>query len=132
MQSAYFHLLWTHPRKLDIDDYIPMAVALIERQFNFKIKQVMSDKEQSVRTATEDVLREEGFVIDSSVIDNYSQNGAAEALGAAIISMARSLIGANLPRDLWPEAVKAAVWLFNRIRCEKLNRRAVSRRCLGA
>lgn len=97
-----------------------MAVALIERQFNFKIKRVMSDKEQSVRDATEDVLREEGFIIDSSVIDNHNQNGTAEALGAAIIAMARSLIvGANLPRDLWPEAVKTAVWLLNRIPCKK-------------
>lgn len=54
------------------------------------------------------------------MIDNYNQNGTVEALEAAIIAIARFLIvRANLPRDLWLEAAKAAVSLFNRIPCKK-------------
>jgi len=80
----------------------------------------MSDQEQSVRQATNEAIERVGINTEVSVIATPNQNGTAEASGHAIIAMARSLlINGHLPRDLWPEAMKAAVYILNRVPTRK-------------
>ncbi|KAJ3557670.1 hypothetical protein NPX13_g9882 [Xylaria arbuscula] len=56
------------------------------------------------------------------------ENGAAERLGGVIKDKACAMrLGSNLPKSLWPEIMKAAIYLYNRI-WNPLNNRIESTR----
>jgi hypothetical protein len=51
-----------------------------------------------------------------TVHDSPEQNGVAECLNGTLISLVRAmLLGRNLPKFLWAEAVSYATWLKNRL-----------------
>ena len=58
-----------------------------------------------------------GIIVSHSTPAHPEQNGPAERSGGVILEMARHLRieGGQLPKQLWPEFVSAAVWILNRI-----------------
>jgi hypothetical protein len=53
--------------------------------------------------------------IEPSTPNTPAQNGGAERSGGVIASKARAMrAGVRLPEELWPEIVRAAVYLNNR------------------
>lgn len=58
---------------------------------------------------------EDGLIAERTAPDTPDQNGPSERSGGIITSKARRLrIDAKLPEDLWPECIRAAVYLMNR------------------
>lgn len=58
----------------------------------------------------------EGINRELTVHDSSPQNGLAEVMNRILVKMGRALlIGAGLPRFLWPEAFNYACWLKNRL-----------------
>jgi hypothetical protein len=57
-----------------------------------------------------------GIEWELTVHDSPEQNGVAECLNRTLVSLARAmLLGHNLPKFLWAEAVSYATWLKNRL-----------------
>lgn len=57
----------------------------------------------------------QGIVLELSAPNTQSQNGGAERSGAVIKEKSRAnRLGAELPKDQWPEIVSATVYLHNR------------------
>ncbi|RYO77619.1 hypothetical protein DL764_010202 [Monosporascus ibericus] len=57
---------------------------------------------------------EEGIELETAPPYTKEPVGGSERAGQELINRAlRMRLGANLPKDLWPEAVKAAAWLYN-------------------
>jgi hypothetical protein len=53
--------------------------------------------------------------MEPSAPNTQAQNGGAERSGGVVKEKARAnRLGANLPRDMWPEIVRATVYLHNR------------------
>jgi len=62
------------------------------------------------------MIKAQSTIIKDTVPYTPEQNGAAECAGRVIIQKARALlIEARLPLNLWPEAVRMAVYLINRL-----------------
>jgi hypothetical protein len=75
---------------------------------------VTSDVEPSLGNKWQEFSKEEGITWDPSAPYVKEQNGGSERSGQMIIYRARILyILAGLPKELWPEYVKAAADLLN-------------------
>lgn len=115
LEGVRLHAAYTHEKKNGCQDAVSQFVALAQKQWNLPIRAFRYDNERSAGRTVEDFLSNEGFIIEHSVVGTPEQNGFAERSGGVIITMARALIAdAGLPKNLWPEAVKAAVWIINR------------------
>src|SRR5438876_4562920 len=56
-----------------------------------------------------------GIIIECSVPYTLEQNGAAERSGGVLMAKAWAIqINAQLPENLWPEAIKTVAYLTNR------------------
>ena len=56
-----------------------------------------------------------GITFEASAPYTPEQNGHAERKGGVLIAKARTMrIAANIPRDMWPEAMQAAGYIANR------------------
>ena len=83
---------------------------------NTKIKYLRSDRggEYTSDEFTRH-LQAKGIIRELTVHDTPEQNGVSERLNRTILEHARAmLMTANLPRILWGEAMKHAIWLKNR------------------
>jgi hypothetical protein len=61
-------------------------------------------------------LRQQGIERQLTIHDSPQQNGVAERLNRTLVEHARAmLLGKNLPKYLWAEAVNYATWLKNRL-----------------
>ncbi|KAJ5343424.1 uncharacterized protein N7506_003248 [Penicillium brevicompactum] len=110
-----FHAAYTHESKngvqFAVKDFLPYARHVL----GIPLKVVKFDNERSVSHDVERIIRENGFVIEHSVRAAPEQNGHAERSGGVVIQRARSLLeDAGLPKNLWPEAIRAAVYILNR------------------
>lgn len=110
-----FHAAYTHESKngvqFAVKDFLPYARHVL----GIPLKAVKFDNERSVSHDMERIIRENGFVIEHSVRATPEQNGHAERSGGVVIQRARSLLeDAGLPKNLWPEAIRAAVYILNR------------------
>ncbi|KAJ6038010.1 hypothetical protein N7460_007781 [Penicillium canescens] len=75
-----------------------------------------SDREPTLGNEFMEYCRQEGLTVELSVVGTPEQNGFIERAGGIIITTARALIAdSSLPKNLWPEAVAAAVYLINRM-----------------
>ncbi len=86
----------------------------VSHQFNYKVLRIRSDHEQG-RHKTRNWMRLQHIDFEPSTPRTPAQNGRAERSGGVITEKARAMrIHANLPHDLWNEAIQAAVYLYNR------------------
>jgi hypothetical protein len=94
---------------------IRQFVALVERQFDYKIKTFKTDNESALGKESTTWIKNDGYTLDQSAPYTPDQNGPAERSGKSFIIDARSIrIDAKLPAYLWPEIVKAAAYMLNR------------------
>lgn len=115
LEGVRLHAAYTHEKKNGCQDAVSQFVALAKKQWNLPIRAFRYDNERSAGRTVEDFLSNEGFIIEHSVVGTPEQNGFAERSGGVVITVARTLIAdAGLPKNLWPEAVRAAVWIINR------------------
>ncbi|KAJ3558539.1 hypothetical protein NPX13_g9684 [Xylaria arbuscula] len=78
--------------------------------------------------ALRDTFPDYKITFKPSAANTQGQNRAAERLGGIIKDKARAMrLGSNLPKSLWPEIIKAAIYLYNRI-WNPLNNRIESTR----
>lgn len=88
----------------------------LKTQHGVTIKAVHSDRGgEFIGQEFKDFLESQGTVQKLTVHDTPEHNGAAERTHLSIMNIVRSLlIASGLPKFLWGEAQKHAVWLFNR------------------
>jgi len=78
----------------------------------FKIRYFKTDDFKSNRLNV--YLIRKGIKREISAAYTQDQNGPAERSGRVINTIGRAIrIGAQLPKNLWPECVKAAVYFLN-------------------
>jgi hypothetical protein len=91
-------------------------VLFLKVQFNVTVKIIESDnKIFSVKADVEQWCQTQGIKIEPSAPDTQAQNGGAERSGGVIKEKARAMrLDSNFPWQMWPEIVRAAVYLYNR------------------
>ena len=95
--------------------------AHIETHFGRTIKAIRMDGGSEYKASMREFLIDMG--IDPQPSTHYSpeSNGVSERLNRTLLDMARSMLfGANLPSNLWPEALSAALYIKNRLPHSKL------------
>jgi hypothetical protein len=96
--------------------FLGTIVRFLKKQYNITVKIIECDGE--ITTAKPEVARwctTKSIRLEPSAPDTQAQNGGAERSGGVIKDKARTMrLDANLPWELWPEIVRAAVYLYNR------------------
>jgi hypothetical protein len=115
VEGIRLHMSQSHEKKSGCVDAIIKFIAICRNQLRMPIKVFKSDNEKTLGRAIKEYCEEEGILAEFSVIGTPEQNGFIERAGGIIITTARALIlDSGLPKKLWPEAVRAAVYLINR------------------
>ena len=115
-----FNMVFTHPHKGDASKICKEAINLIETRFKAKVVFIRSDRERSLGNNFNDLLVEKGITHESSTPYTPEQNGHSERKGGILAMKARALrIDAGLPIFLWPEIVRTAGYIANRIPMKK-------------
>jgi hypothetical protein len=115
IEGIRFHLIETHKTKDGCVTAIIRMVGFCQNQLGIQIRAFMTDGERSLGNAFKLWCGREGIIFQDTVPGTPEQNGFSERAGRLIIVVARRLIhDANLPKNLWPEAVRAAVYILNR------------------
>jgi hypothetical protein len=104
-------------KKNEAFEHFVMFKKEMERQYGKAIKILQSDCGGEFASAKfQSYLRSEGIQWQHSVAYTPEQNGRAERKNRTIFDTARTLLlQSGLPFFLWPEAVKTAVYLRNRL-----------------
>lgn len=97
-----------------------IVINYIERCYNLfsiRIKTFRSDRGgEYLDSILQNYLRKHGIKFECTVHDSPQQNGISERKNRTLMEAVRSmLIHRNLPNYLWNEALKNAVYTFNRI-----------------
>ncbi|KAL3651564.1 hypothetical protein CASFOL_004566 [Castilleja foliolosa] len=96
-------------------------VAMVDRQFELKIKRVRSDNGTEFRCLDTYFLKN-GILLETSCVGTPQQNGRVERKHRHILNVARALrFQANLPIDFWGECILGAGHLINRTPTSLLN-----------
>ncbi|KAJ3551762.1 hypothetical protein NPX13_g11286 [Xylaria arbuscula] len=102
------------------------VIAAIERlikhlwnRYQVKVKVIKYDNEilkhEDSLEALRDTFPDYEITFKPSAANTQGQNGAAERSGGVIKDKARAMrLSSNLPKSLWPEIMKAAIYLYNR------------------
>jgi Integrase core domain. len=115
VEGIRLHMSQSHEKKSGCVDAIIKFIAICRNQLRMPIKVFKSDNEKTLGRAIKEYCEEEGITAEFSVVGTPEQNGFIERAGGIIITTARALIlDSGLPKKLWPEAVRAAVYLINR------------------
>ena len=110
-----FHALIT-TRTKSVDGDLQILIEHIEHTFKTTVDEIHSDGESAINGMSfTKYCQDRKKKLTITVPDTPEQNGPAEKAGHIISMRARSLIQeSNLREGLWPEAMKAAVWIINR------------------
>ena len=102
--------------KSDVPTATKDAIIFLENQANAKVKAVRSDRGgEYVNKALKDFYKRKGIDQQLTAPWNPQQNGAAERLNRTLMEKVRAmLLEAELPRELWAEAVNTANFIRNR------------------
>ena len=96
--------------------FLDILVNFLKVQCNITVKVIECDGE--IATTKPEVARwcaRKSIRLETSAPDTQAQNGGAERSGGVIKDKSRTIrLDANLPWELWPEIVRAAVYLHNR------------------
>jgi hypothetical protein len=110
--------VYTHPTKPGGVEAIQKYLNMIPIRYgnNYRVVFFRTDGETSLGRKFDQMMTEKGITVEKSAPYTPEQNGNAERAGRSITTFARTMrINANLPHDLWPEIVKAAGYLINRM-----------------
>ncbi|KAJ5346869.1 uncharacterized protein N7506_000122 [Penicillium brevicompactum] len=102
VEGIRLHAASTHEKKSGCQDAVKHFVAFAITQLKLPIRAFRYDNERAAGRTVEDFLRECGFIVEHSVVGTPEMNSFT------------LLLEAGLPKALWPEAVKAAIYIINR------------------
>ncbi|KAJ2965493.1 hypothetical protein NUW54_g14102 [Trametes sanguinea] len=90
--------------------------AFLKTQKNVRLKTIRVDNgKEFVNRSIKQFLRAHGTQLELTAPHSSAQNGIAERSFLTVLNAARAMLfEANLPTNLWPEAVNYAVYLKNR------------------
>ncbi|OXV05301.1 hypothetical protein Egran_06931, partial [Elaphomyces granulatus] len=116
------HYGYTFANKSDARETVKDFDAFVKRQYKVEILIWHTDGEKALEKAEFDNwLLTEGFLFETTAPYSSSQNGRAERAGGLIMQKARAMrIDAKVPKDLWPEFFKSAVYIANRTPTKQL------------
>ncbi|KAJ6018868.1 hypothetical protein N7522_000935 [Penicillium canescens] len=115
VEGIRFHWVMTYELKPECQQAITQFVQIAKNWWNLPIKAFHYDNEVSAGRVLERSLTSDGIVVYHSPPRHPEMNGYAERAGGVIIVRMRMLmLEGKLPKELWPEAAMAAVWLLNR------------------
>jgi hypothetical protein len=110
--ATRMNFVYTLPVKPLLPDSVQEFTTWVRRHYRYEVKTFRTDNETSLRKRFTTWVKDNGYTVESSTTYTPEQNGAAEKAGHAIIVKARLIwIRANLPKNLWPEVVRAAGYL---------------------
>ena len=123
--SRYMYLYMLHNKSEALDAFKSFKVE-VEKQCGKQIKIVRSDRGgEYYGRYTENgqapgpfakFLQEHGIVAQYTMPGSPDQNGVAERRNRTLLDMVRSMLSnSNLPKSLWIEALKTAVYILNRV-----------------
>ncbi|KAJ5318334.1 hypothetical protein N7476_004754 [Penicillium atrosanguineum] len=113
IEGIRFHWISTHELKSQCQLAINQFVQLAKNWWDLPIKAFHYDNEKAAGQSAEWSLTSDGIVVYHSPPAHPEMNGYAERAGGVIILRMRMLmLEGKLPKDLWPEAAQAAVWLL--------------------
>ena len=123
--SRYMYLYMLDNKNEALDAF-KIFKAEVEKQCGKQIKIVRSDRGgEYYGRYTEDgqapgpfakFLQEHGIVAQYTMPGSPDQNGVAERRNRTLLDMVRSMLSSsNLPKSLWAEALKTAVYILNRV-----------------
>jgi hypothetical protein len=119
--ATAMHFVYTLARKSGLNAALKHLYAYVQTQYDAEIEEFRTDGETALGNEFKEFTSEKGIRVLTSAPSTQSQNGPAGRSGAIIIMKARVIrIEANLPADLWPEAVRTAVYLMNRTPTNRL------------
>ena len=122
-ENSHLHFVDTLQSKSACVKSLTVMIKRVERRFpDFKIVILRTDVEQSLGKDFRAFIDDLGIFHDMSAPYVKQQNGGAERSGQMILNRARALtIEAGFPKNMWPEAVKAAADLLNLTPIKSLN-----------
>lgn len=87
----------------------------IENQYNSNITEIHGDNGSEFGGRTFELfIASKGYKFTPTTPNHHHQNGIAECSHGVITQKARAMIiGAYLPRSLWPEVVQATIYVTN-------------------
>ncbi|KAJ9685151.1 hypothetical protein PVL29_017257 [Vitis rotundifolia] len=123
--SRYMYLYILHNKNEALDAF-KVFKAEVEKQYGKQIKIVRSDRGgEYYGRYLEDgqspgpfakFLQEHGIVAQYTMPGSPDQNGVAERRNRTLLDMVRSMLSSSkLPKFLWIEALKTAVYILNRV-----------------
>ena len=106
----------TIPRKSDVTEFVKDSIEYLETQSGKKVKGIRSDGGgEYINNDLGQYLKDKGIVHQTTAPYTPQQNGKAERLNRTLMERGRAmLLGANLPPNLWAEAVATASVIRNR------------------
>jgi GAG-pre-integrase domain len=94
---------------------------LVENVWDCKVRCFHLDGETSLSKGFKELTATKGIAVERSAPHTPEQNGKAERIGGVITRRARAMrLESILPENLWPEMVRAAVHLMNRVPVREL------------
>jgi len=123
--SRYMYLYMLHNKNEALDAF-KIFKAEVEKQCGKQIKILRSDRgREYYGIYTEDgqtlglfakFLQEHGIVAQYTMPGSPDQNGVAERRNRTLLDMVRSMLSSSkLPKSLWVEALKTAMYILNRV-----------------
>ena len=81
-----------------------------------KVKCIRMDNDTALSNDIKNLFKDRSIQLQTTAPYTPAQNGIAERAGGVIATMARTMrISSSLPKYLWPEVVKAASYILNRV-----------------
>ena len=113
--SSFSHLYLMRLKSETFDAY-KVYEAELKKQKGVGIKKLYSDRGgEYLSKEFNDHLKQAGTLRNLTVHDTPEHNGIAERLNRTLLERVRAMLHASqLPKFLWGEAIKHAVWLKNR------------------
>ncbi|RVW73594.1 Retrovirus-related Pol polyprotein from transposon TNT 1-94 [Vitis vinifera] len=134
--SRYMYLYILHNKNEALDAF-KVFKEEVEKQCGKQIKIVRSDRGgEYYGRYLEDgqspgpfmkFLQEHGIVAQYTMLGSPNQNGVVERRNRTLLDMVRSMLNnSKLPRFLWIEALKKAVYILNRVLTKAIQRHHLS------
>lgn len=110
------HYVYTYSEKTGVRLAIVNFINLVKGWLNLPVRVFHGDNETTVTKEITEWLQTQGIVVTHSIAGHPEMNGPIERAGGVIALVARRLrIAGQLPQELWPYLIAAAVWLLNRV-----------------
>jgi transposase InsO family protein len=103
--------------KSEVPNYFRNFHKMLETQYGKGVKILRSDNgTEYTNKSMQEFLKGEGIIHQTTCVNTPEQNGVAERKNRYILEVTRCLLfSMNVPRYLWGEATKIAVYLINRM-----------------